>query len=178
MGLIPTISPLIKLFLNKELVPQATMSPHRKETLLYALWLHCLDLRWRKKARRANSLLVWWKNWVYTDQEQVNWHVVVTNYGDLNREAGVTDRGSKCPSVGNTTGLLHTFSHTVRSLEGHCHCRCFPLFFLRKATICQWFFLASKAQYFNVHWGAFFKVAAVRATQLFGPVQPRNANLK
>lgn len=91
-----------------------------------------------------------------TDQEQLNWHAVVTNYGDLDGDDGAADRGSKCQSIGDTTGLLHTFSHTLRSYEDIIIVSACHSFFLRKATVLGFFFFfcvffASKEQYFGVH---------------------------
>lgn len=89
-----------------------------------------------------------------TDQEQLNWHAVVTNYGDLDEDDGVADRGSECQSIGDTTGLLHTFSHTLRSYEDIIIVLA-TLFFSEKPQCCFFFFciffFASKEQYFGVH---------------------------
>lgn len=63
VGLILRISfSLTKLLLNKALVPQETMSPHRKKKHYCMLCgFIVLSEDGGKKARRANSLTVGWK---------------------------------------------------------------------------------------------------------------------
>lgn len=106
-----------------------------------------------------------------TDQEQLNWHAVVTNYGDLDGDDGAADRGSKCQSIGDTTGLLHTFSHTLRSYEDIIIVSACHSFFLRKATVLVFFFcvffLPPKNSILVCTEEHFLKVASERATQLF-----------
>lgn len=105
----------------------------------------------------------------------------MTNYGDVEEEAAVTDRGSKSQPTGDTTGLLHTFLHTVRSQKNITIVEAFysPRFSQRSLHLSVCFFsYPLKHSTFVCIEEHVIKVAAAIATQLFGLVQPRNINLK